>query len=74
MHVTTTTIWESELHRQDLLTMAGQQRRAIAATAQGVSTRPSAQGQSIATLKIAARYTRYLLTSLASVAIGMNLR
>jgi hypothetical protein len=73
MHVTSTTIWESELRRQDLLATASQQRRAIAAAAQGVSTLPSTHGQPIATLKNAAQYTRFLLTSLATIAFGMNL-
>jgi hypothetical protein len=31
------------------------------------------KGTPMQTVKIAARYTRYLLTSLASVAFGMNL-
>jgi hypothetical protein len=73
MHVTTTTIWESELHRQDLLILARQQQRANSALVEKSSDSSLALGLSVPALKIAARYTRYLLISLAAVAFGPSM-
>lgn len=62
MHVTTTTIWESQMHRQDLLAIARQQKSA-----------PSREKEcEVLTVRIAARHARALITSLVAIAIGLR--
>ena len=62
MHMTATTIWESEMHRQDLLAMARRQKAA-----------PSReQERATPAVKRAARYARALVASMATIAIGLS--
>src|SRR5689334_13379959 len=62
MHVTAATIWESEMHRQDLLAMARWQKTA----------RARERERATPTVKRAARYARAVIASLATIAIGLS--
>jgi hypothetical protein len=62
MHVTTTTIWESEMHRQDLLATARQQKVAPACEKE----------RAMPTVKRVAGYARAVIASLATIAIGLT--
>ena len=74
MHASLNVIRAAELRRQDLLAEAARERQIESALpAQTVRLIAPAPGSPMTTLKIAARSTRYLLTSLASVAFAFTM-